>query len=133
MTTYDFDFDVCFGYETIFAGVTFSADVYDGSTGFDVRFENVMFGGEKTTIENTQDLFFGAVLGDTVRITPLNIPKGYEFNYIEVTIEYEAVDDDVVYKTIILDADDFANGYCDLKIEYPGHYSFYVSVTKIVN
>jgi hypothetical protein len=130
---YTFYFDVCFGYEQVTADMTFGPDIDDENTGFDVRFENVLFGGEKTTIEDTQDLFFGAVLGDTVRITPLNIPKGYEFNYIEVTIEYEAIDDDVVYKTIILDADDFANGYCDLKIEYPGHYSFYVSVTRIVN
>ena len=130
---YTFFFDICFGYEQVTADMTFGVDIDNENTGFDVRFENVMFGGEKTTIENTQDLFFGAVLGDTVRITPLNIPKGYEFNYIEVTIEYEAVTDDVVYKTIILDADDFANGYCDLKIEYPGHYSFYASVTKVVN
>ena len=131
---YSLSFDVCFGYETIFAGVTFSADVYDGSTGFDVRFENVLSGGEKVTLENTNDITFGAVLGETVRITLLDIPYGYRFSCFEITHKYMISDSDrPVIETIYLYPEDFANGYCDFVFEHPGYYEFYVEVFKIVN
>ena len=126
--------DVCFGYEIVLADMTFGVDIDNENTGFDVRIENVLENGEKITIENTHDRIFAAVMGDTIRLTLLNIPYAHKFNYIEINVVYRISSTErPVIATIVLDADDFVNGYYDLVIEHPGYYEFYTSVTAIVN
>lgn len=130
-TEYTLYFDACFGFETVTVGMFHDEDVVD------VIVENAYSSaaGEHVTLENTLDLLFGAVYGETIRLN-VEIPEdwtAYTFT-IEITVTYSNLDaKSKVIKTYYIHSDDLDGDYYDLVIEYPGYYEIDVSAGKVVN
>jgi hypothetical protein len=129
---YTFFFDVCFGFETVTAGMFHDNDVVD------VIIENAYNSstGEHVTLENTHDRIFGAVYGETIRLN-VEIPEdwtAYTFT-VEITVTYSNIIDanDEVIKTYYIHSDDLDGDYYDLVIEYPGYYEIDINAGQVVN